>query len=140
MVVSRDFIKNYYYFLQNQPFWLNWCLLKDCRPCFCCRKFCSVISLKFKCPARNVCLDFLLDKNKYNESVWDWVFLTRFGKFNQFLRKSSFFLSNTLVPIFNTEYSTKKLPTIFCACILPLLYFCLQPSNMSVGGGGGGEE
>ena len=30
--------------------------------------------LIFNCHAWHICLEFLLDTNRYNENVWDWVF------------------------------------------------------------------
>ena len=36
------------------------------------REFCSVTNLNFNYLARHVFLEFLFDKNRYYESVWDW--------------------------------------------------------------------
>ena len=37
-------------------------------------KLCSVAYVNFKCRVWYFCIEFLFDKNRYYESVWDWVF------------------------------------------------------------------
>ena len=57
------------------------------------RKFCSVADLKRKLYDRLVCLDFLFDKNRCYENVWDRVFvLLRF--FEMLLNFFSHFSKN----------------------------------------------
>ena len=57
--------------------------------------FCSVAYRQFKFLAWQVCLDFLFDKNRFYENVWDcalfYLVLKRLGIFFYFLQKFKFF-------------------------------------------------
>ena len=64
-------------------------------------KFYSVVSLNFKCLDWLVRLKFVFGKNRYYESVWDWVFYLIFfeklWKILSLFAKKSFF-SKTFLP------------------------------------------
>ena len=87
----------------------------------------SVVYLSLSCLDRHVCLNFQFDKNRYCESVRDWIFnffetlwkiLSLFAKKFSFLTK--FFSTN-----FKIRISIERRPSFLCACILPWSFFAL---------------
>ena len=77
------------------------------------RKCCSVANLNINCLARHVCLEILLNKNRYYKSVWDGNFILFFLRslriiFINLQKKST--LSD-----FQKRVSIKRSPTFLCA-------------------------
>ena len=92
------------------------------------RKFGSVAYLNFKCLAWHVCLELLLDKNRYYEIVWYRVFyfiFLRLNCFRKILERHSKKGINGKI-----AYYPVCLQTSFVSCYFTL---CLQPAKNSVG-------
>ena len=89
------------------------------------------LQLKLKCLACHVCLEFLFDKNRYYESVWDWYFyylMRRFGKFYHFA-ENDFFLKQPSTN-FQKNGIYRKI-TSFLVCLHALRSFLLIVLSIS---------
>ena len=86
----------------------------------------SVVNLSLSCLDRHVCLNFQFDKNRYCESVRDWIFnlFETLWKILSLFAKKFSFLTNFFSTNFKIRISIERRPSFLCACILPWSFFC----------------